>query len=186
MAMPRPKLHHLAALSLPVLAVAGYTVWSRRSPVGNPLVPEPLKPVDLNAYLGRWYEVARYEQAFEKGCEGVSAEYRLRPDGKIDVVNSCRAPDGKFRTARGTAKIVPGSQGAKLKISFYGPLYIGNYWVMDHAEDYSWSIVGDPTGRYLWLLSRQQVPEEMERHSLIKRATALGYDTSRLVITTQP
>ena len=73
-----------------------------------------------------------------------------------------------------------------MKVSFYGPFYVGNYWVLDHGEDYDWSIVGDPTSRYLWILSRQQVLQEMERRSLIKRASALGYDTSRLVITKQP
>ncbi len=180
-------LIRLAAVSVPVLALAGGAMLVRRKqPVGNHHVPEPLRPVSLPEYLGRWYEVARYDQFFETGCEAVSADYSLRPDGRIDVVNNCRTINGRMRVARGTAKIVPGSRGAKLKVSFYGPFYVGNYWVLDHGEDYDWSIVGDPTGRYLWILSRQQVLQEMERRSLIKRASALGYDTSRLVITKQP
>ncbi|MDE1906889.1 MAG: lipocalin family protein, partial [Rhodospirillales bacterium] len=129
-----------AALSLPAMAVAGAAMLARRHPVGNPLVPEPLRAVSLKDYLGRWYEVARYEQSFEKDCEAVSADYSLRADGKINIVNTCRTADGKTRASRGSAKLVPGSEGAKFKVSFFGPFYVGNYWVLDHAPDYSWSI----------------------------------------------
>ncbi len=110
MAAPRnapSTLLRLAAISLPVLAVAGYAMLLRRHPVGNPLVPEPLRAVSLRDYLGRWYEVARYDQSFEAGCEGVTADYSLRPDGKINIVNACRTEDGKERVTRGTARLVP-------------------------------------------------------------------------------
>ncbi|HTQ70954.1 MAG TPA: lipocalin family protein [Acidocella sp.] len=176
----------LAAIVLPVLALAGGAMLCRRHPVGNARVPEPLRPVSLQDYLGRWYEVARYDQSFEKGCEAVTADYSLRPDGKMAIVNACRMADGKQRTAHGTAKLVPGSQGAKLKVSFLGPFYAGNYWVLDHAPDYGWSIVGDPSGRYLWILSRTPTPGVPELRTLINRAAALGYETTRLVITKQP
>ncbi len=179
-------LLRLAAFSLPVLALAGGAMLFRRHPVGNPLVPEPLRPVSLQDYLGRWYEVARYEQSFEKGCEAVTADYSLRPDGKIDILNACRTASGKPRSARGTARLVPGAKGAKLKVSFFGPFYFGDYWVLDHAPDYSWSIVGDPTGRYLWILSRSPALDRTQLRTLINRAAALGYDTTQLVITKQP
>ena len=175
-----------AALLLPVAAIAGGARLARRHPVGNPLVPEPLHPVSLKEYLGRWYEVARYEQSFETGCEAVSADYSQRPDGKISILNTCRGANGKPRASRGTARPVPGSHGAKFKVSFFGPFYFGNYWVLDRAPDYSWSIVGDPSGRYLWLLSRTAPLDEMELRALISRAAALGYDTARLVMTKQP
>lgn len=180
-------LARMAVIFVPVLAVAGgAALLSRRHPVGNHRVMEPLRPVSLQDYLGRWYEVARYEQSFEKGCEACIADYSLRADGKISVVNSCRTASGKQRTVRGTAKLVPNSHGAKLKVSFFGPLYLGNYWVLDHAEDYGWSIVGDPTGRYLWLLSRTPTLSDTEMRALINRAAALGYDTTQLVMTQQP
>ncbi|MBU6418433.1 MAG: lipocalin family protein [Proteobacteria bacterium] len=159
---------------------------ARRHKVGNPLVPEPLRSVSLQDYLGRWYEVARYDQSFERGCEAVTADYSLRADGKIDIVNACRDANGKMRISRGTAKLVPGSGGAKFKVSFFRPLYLGNYWVLDHAQDYSWSIVGEGTGRYLWILSRSPELGEMDLRILINRATALGYDSAPLVITKQP
>lgn len=155
-----------------------------RHPVGNRAVPEPAKPVALQAYLGRWYEIARYEQSFQKGCAGVTADYSLSDDGSINVLNRCRKPDGTIDDARGRAKIVDPS-GAKLKVSFFGPFY-GDYWVLDHAGNYSWSIVGEPSGRYLWLLAREPTPPEANVNKLIARARDMGYDTSLLLRTVQP
>ena len=166
-------------------ALSGCAAVFSKHPVGNTAVPQPAKPVELTRYLGRWYELARYEQAFQKDCEGVTADYALRPDGKISVLNSCRKPDGKLKTATGTAKSVDTATGAKLKVSFFGPFY-GDYWVLDHAEDYSWSIVGEPSGRYLWILSREANPGQTQVDALIGRARALGYDTSMVRVTKQP
>jgi apolipoprotein D and lipocalin family protein len=155
-----------------------------RGPVGNRAVPQPSKPVELNGYLGLWYELARYENGFEKGCEGVTARYALRADGKISVVNTCRrgAPDGPPEMADGRAKVVPNSAGAKLKVSFFGPFY-GDYWVLDHAPDYSWSIVGEPSGRYLWLLTREPNPPQAARQAMLNRAAQLGYNMALLRFT---
>lgn len=175
----------LPALVLGVLALSGCATVFSKHPVGNRAVPQPAKPVEISRYLGRWYEVARYEQSFQKDCEGVSADYALRDDGKISVLNRCRKPDGKIKDATGRAKIVDSATNAKLKVSFFGPFY-GDYWVLDHADDYSWSIVGEPSGRYLWLLSRDAAPGKERLDALIARARALGYDTSMLRITQQP
>jgi apolipoprotein D and lipocalin family protein len=166
------------------VAVAA-TAAALRHPVGNAAPPEPAKPVDLDRYLGRWFEIARYEQVFEKGCVGVTAEYSLRPDGDIAVVNSCRRKGGRRAVARGRAKVTDLRTNAKLKVTFFWPVY-GDYWVLDHADDYSWSIVGEPSGRYLWILARTAVPPEAEVSQLIGRAQALGYDTSMLLRTVQP
>ncbi len=159
-----------------------------QGPVGNKEVPQPAKTVELERYLGKWYELARYENRFEKGCEGVTAEYARREDGLIQVVNTCRkgSVDGPVDVAEGKAKIVEGSGGAKLKVSFFGPFYLGDYWVLDRAEDYSWSIVGEPSGRYLWILSREAALPAAQKASLFARAKALGYDTSLLREIGQP
>lgn len=167
------------------VALAGCANLLQRHPVGNVAVPQPAKPVDLQHYLGRWFEIARYEQSFQRGCQGVTADYSLRPDGSIDVVNRCRKAGGKVDVARGRAKVVDRATNAKLKVSFFGPFY-GDYWILDHADDYSWSIVGESSGRYLWLLSRKQTPPETEVDSLVERARAMGYDTSMLLRTVQP
>lgn len=161
------------------LGVFAASRWVGRHPVGNLLVPEPAKPVDLKRYLGRWYEIARYDQLFERGCEAATADYSLGGDGRINVVNRCRKSDGRMKEARGIAKIVDDESNAKLKVSFFRPFY-GDYWVLDHADDYSWSIVGEPSGRYLWLLARKPL-QGAEVEDLVSRASALGYDTSLLV-----
>ena len=109
----------------------------------------------------------------------------MREDGKISVVNSCRKEDGKITTANGRAKIVDDPTGAKLKVSFFGPFY-GDYWVLDRADDYSWAIVGEPAGRYLWLLSRTPDLTAADEAALYSRAAVMGYDTSYLRPTKHP
>jgi apolipoprotein D and lipocalin family protein len=186
----RSPFRALAGLPAVLLAgTAGFLVGSATArPSGNRAVPEPAKPVDLGRYLGKWYEMARYDAVFERGCEAATAEYALRPDGLVQVVNSCRqgSPAGRLRTARARARIVPGSGNAKLKVSFFGPFFVGNYWVMDHADDYAWTIVGEPTGKYLWILTRDPTPGQADKDALVARAAALGYDTGMLRFTKQP
>jgi len=153
----------------------------QRGPVGNAAVPQPAKAVDLNRYVGLWYEIARYENGFERDCEGVTAQYSMRNDGLIRVLNTCRQDSvtGEEKSSEGKARIVEGSQNAKLKVSFFGPFY-GDYWVLDRADDYSWSIVGEPSGRYLWFLSRTAQPSQQVRDQIATRATEMGYDLSLL------
>ena len=175
----------LAAAAGAAVLLAGCTAVFDKHAVGNRAVPQPAKSGELSRYLGRWSEIARYEQGFQKDCEGVTADYSLRPDGMIRVVNRCRKPDGKIKDAVGRAKVVDAATNAKLKVSFFGPFY-GNYWVLDRADDYSWAIVGDGSGRYLWLLSREASPGEANVQALINRSGALGYDTAMLRRTQQP
>jgi apolipoprotein D and lipocalin family protein len=184
----RPARHYLLP-ALIVAASAGFLAGCATSrPSGNANVPDPAKPVDLARYLGRWYEIGRYEASFEAGCEGVTADYSMRDDGLIRVVNTCRegSPNGKLRAAEAKAKIVPDSNNAKLKVSFFGPFYVGDYWVLDHGDDYEWSIVGEGSGKYLWLLSRAPVLDREKQNALVDRARQLGYDTSRIRYTQQP
>lgn len=179
----RRPLASLALISLAAVSLAACASLTA-GPVGNSSVPQPAKPVDLKRYVGLWYESARYENRFERNCEAVTAEYRQRPDGAIEVVNSCHkgGVNGPLKVAMGRAKVVEGSQDAKLKVSFFGPFF-GDYWVLDHADDYSWSIVGEPTGRYLWLLTREAKPPAAQQERLMTRIRELGYDT-RLLRTT--
>ncbi len=163
------------------LVVALLAAACAGGPVGNKNVPQPLKAVDTEKYLGKWYEIGRYENRFELDCEAVTAEYSKRDDGKIKVLNSCRhgAVNGELETAEGKAEVVEGSKNAKLKVSFFWPFY-GDYWVLDRADDYSWSIVGEPSGRYLWILMRDAKPSEKQKKALWKRAWELGYDVTML------
>jgi apolipoprotein D and lipocalin family protein len=171
------------------LVAIGLTVSlsRRRLPVGNTAVPQPVKPVKLSQHLGLWYEIGRYDNGFERGLEGVTAEYRVRADGLIRIVNTGRrgGPTGRARLVQGWAKVVSGSDNAKLKVSFFGPLFVGDYWILDHADDYAWSIVGEPTGRYLWLLSRRPYLAPDVRAAIYGRARELGYDTDLIRPTAQ-
>lgn len=173
-----------------IAVLAVFLVAGCASPPVNRVSPAPLETVsgvDLDRYLGRWYEIARLENAFEKNCEGVTADYALRDDGLIEVLNTCRvgAPDGRARAARGRARIVDGSEGAKLEVSFFGPFW-GDYWIIDLTEDYTRSIVGEPSGRYLWILSRTPTISDASRADAIARLDVMGYDTSALYFTRQP
>ena len=157
-------------------------------PRGNSAVPAPAKSVDLQRYKGLWYEFARYENRFEEGCEAVTAEYVPQPDGVITVKNSCREAtvDGPLKVSTGKARPAGDPKGAKLKVSFFGPALMTNYWVLDHGDDYDWSIVGEGSGRYLWILTREPRPSAERRVELIARAKSLGYDTDMLRYTEQP
>jgi apolipoprotein D and lipocalin family protein len=184
-----PKLT-VAALALLVagLGVVSGVRQTRRRSTRTLAPPVPAKTVDLDRYLGRWYEFARYDSWFEHNDEGVTAEYSLRPDGLIRVVNASRSggPTGRVRRAEARARVVPGTGIAKLKVAFFGPFFVGNYWVLDHAEDYAWSIVGEASRRFLWVLTRAAVPEPEVQAMLIERVRSLGYDTTILHLTQQP
>jgi apolipoprotein D and lipocalin family protein len=174
--------------ALALAAVAGVMVARNMRPAtGNKKVPQPCKPVDLTRYLGKWYELARYDNWFERGCDAVTAEYGLLPDGKVSVRNACRRGGlrGPEKVTTGKAQIIPNAGNTKLKVSFFGPFYIGSYWVLDHGDDYEWSIVGEPSGRFLWILVRDPHLENAMQASLYRRARALGYDTVRLRPTRQ-
>jgi apolipoprotein D and lipocalin family protein len=174
----------LAAVGGSVAALALFWMIARRPALR--VACEPRKPVDLTRYLGRWYELGRYDQSFETGCEHVTAEYYERVDGLIEVINTCRDLQGRVRRiAQGRARPVADSQGTKLKVSFFGPFFVGDYWILDHADDYAWSIVGDPTGRFLWILGREPDPPEQLYQELLARARGLGYDLSRFRRTQQ-
>jgi apolipoprotein D and lipocalin family protein len=155
---------------------------SLRRKAGNAHVPEPAKNVDLDRYAGHWYEFARYDNHFERGRDYVTADYAKRDDGLISVINTGREGGalGARRTARGKARVTPDSGNAKLKVSFFGPFYVGDYWVLDRADDYSWAIVGEPSGTYLWILTREAKPSGELQHALLERVRALGYDLSML------
>ena len=184
-----PKLT-IAALALLIagLGVVSNVRRSKRRSTRHLAPPVPAKSVDLDRYLGLWHEFARYDSWFEHNDEGVTAEYSLRPDGLIRVVNASRSgsPTGRRRWAEARARVVPGSGNAKLKVAFFGPFFIGNYWVLDHAEDYAWSIVGEGSRRYLWILTRAAVPPPDLQAMLIDRVRSLGYDTTMLHLTQQP
>ncbi len=142
-----------------------------------------VKELNIQQYLGKWYEIARYDHSFERGLVGVTAEYSMRDDGKIKVINSGykNSLDGEFSQAEGKAKIPnPEKEPAKLKVAFFLFFY-GDYFVMELDKDYQWAIIGSSSDKYLWILSRKPQMDKALYKDLLNRLEKRGYDVSGLI-----
>ncbi len=153
----------------------------------GPGTPATVERVDLPRYLGLWHEVARLPQRFQDSstlrCEEVTAEYAPLEAGRIRVVNSCvnaLDPARARRVAEGKAYVVEGSQGSRLRVSFFWPFY-GDYWVLGLGPEYRWALVGSPSRQSLWLLSRTPRMEEAEVQRALDIARREGFDLAPLV-----
>ncbi|HRJ72798.1 MAG TPA: lipocalin family protein [Terrimicrobiaceae bacterium] len=148
--------------------------------------PSTVGEVDLARYAGTWFEIARYPNWFQRHCAGeTQAVYAVQKDGSVRVENSCLDAGGVRKQAIGRATVVPGSGNAKLKVSFFGP-FAGPYWIIGLDEkSYSWAVVGHPTRKYLWILSRTPKLPETESRRVLALIKAQGYDASRLITTPQ-
>ena len=142
---------------------------------------ETVNFVNINRYIGEWYEIARYEHRFQKGCVGSKATYSLRDDGKITVVNECfeKSFSDNIRSAKGKAWVVDKQSNAKLKVSFFWP-FSGDYWVIDLGENYEYAVVGHPGRKYLWILSRTPEMDENVYNEILARLENQDYDTTKL------
>jgi apolipoprotein D and lipocalin family protein len=152
--------------------------------------PETVSFVDIESYLGTWYEIAAIPNRFQKHCHGnTMAIYQHADQHRIKVINSCLESDGQIDRAEGVARIVDPASNAKLEVSFVSlfgwQLFWGDYWILDLAPDYSYVIVGTPDYRYGWLLSRTPVVSDELRNYLDERLRALGYDPAAFVDTPQ-
>jgi apolipoprotein D and lipocalin family protein len=148
-------------------------------------IPENIKPVDhfkLEKYLGKWYEIARLDHSFERGLTNVTADYSLRDDGGVRVLNrGYSAKADSWKEAEGKAYFAKGANQGFLKVSFFGPFY-GSYIVfgLDH-ENYQYSIVCGPNKSYLWILARSPIMNEDIKYTLIEKAAESGFDISKLI-----
>jgi len=148
-------------------------------------IPANVKPVDnfkLEKYLGKWYEIARLDHSFERGLTRVTAEYSLRDDGGVRVLNrGYSAKKNRWKEAEGKAYFVRGSDEGYLKVSFFGPFY-GSYIVFElDYENYQYSLVCGPDDSYLWILARAPELNQEVKNILIEKAAILGFDTSKLI-----
>lgn len=163
-----------AALGLSLPAAAGYRDTSQ--PIGV------VTNLDLQRYLGKWYEIARFPNRFERDCAGVTAEYALNPDQSIKVVNTCRkgSPNGPVEVAEGKAQVVaPG----KLEVTFvpWLPFAKGDYWVLHIDRAYSYAVVGEPSGKTGWILARGPVLSPAKYDQAMSVLQSMGYDTTQLL-----
>ena len=140
--------------------------------------------VDLARYAGKWYEIARLPNRFQRMCASdTSAMYTVRGDGKITVANECRTADGRITSAKGTAQVASkAGLNSKLKVTFFWPFY-GDYWVIDLDPDYRWAVVGEPDRKYVWILSRDRRMDEALFHGIVERIKTQGYNLTNLITT---
>lgn len=140
--------------------------------------------VDLNRYVGKWYQVAFIPNRFQSMCVAdTQAEYQQDGD-QIRVINRCRTKDGSIDQANGVAKLVDESGNAKLRVSFFRPFY-GNYWILDLDPHYQWVLVGEPSRKYGWILSRTAQLDPLTQQKILEKAAILGYQTSQFQISAQ-
>jgi len=149
---------------------------------------EPLKTVesvDINKYMGKWYEIATIPQRFQKGCNCTTAEYTISNKGYVKVLNSCRlgSSNGEIKQIEGKA-FVSKKNTAKLKVMFFWP-FKAKYWIIDLADDYSYAVVGHPNRKYLWILSRKPKMDDTVYKQILDRLKKQKYNTDLLVKTYQ-
>ncbi len=143
--------------------------------------------VDVDKYMGTWYEISSFPQRFQQDCYCTMAEYRFNDQkGYVEVLNSCRkySPTGVIDTAKGKAFVTDKETNAKLKVQFFWP-FKGKYWIIALADDYSYAMVGHPNREYLWILNRMPQMEEAQYKELVGIAAKLGFDTRLLQRTDQ-
>ena len=150
--------------------------------VGRPDGVAPVTGFELPRYLGRWYEIARLDHPFERGLERVTAEYSLRDDGGVRVVNRGYSSESEeWQEAEGKAFFVGDPGEGHLKVSFFGPFY-GSYIVFElDATDYQYAFVSGPSTSYLWLLARSPTVEQLVIDRFVGSAEELGFETSELI-----
>ena len=146
--------------------------------------------VDLKKYIGLWYEIAKIPNRFQKDCiRNTTAEYILKDDGKIKVINSCFQADGSKNSVEGVAKIVDNTSNAKLEVSFVKilgfQLFWGDYWIIGLGDNYDFALVGSPDRKYGWILSRtKQLPQE-KINKISELLKIKGYDIKNFEFTEQ-
>lgn len=147
---------------------------------------QAIPKLDLNRYLGRWYEIASFPQRFQKGCVATTATYSIRPDGDIRVENECRIDrlDGPTKRSEGKAWVVDKVSNAKLEVQFFWPFH-GSYWVIELGQDYEYAVVSHPNREYLWILSRTPKMDRTKYDGILNRLQAVGLDISKLNVTPQ-
>lgn len=171
---------------LTILLFAALTVAAQGTGVRT--VPS----VDLDRYAGKWFEVARYPNKFQKDCIGnVTANYSRQTNGRIQVLNECLKSAGKLKSAKGEAKIVDTTTNAKLKVRF-APSFLsafgfvwGDYWVLDLGSEYEYAVVGDPKREYLWILSRNAEISDPVYQEILRGVEAQGFEPGKLNKTQQ-
>lgn len=134
--------------------------------------------VEIDRYVGTWYEIASIPVSQQEGCSCTTAEYSVIEEGVLRVVNTCKK-EGETDQAEAKAFVVPNSNNAKLKVQFFWP-FRGDYWVLELDDDYRWAVVGVPSRKYVWVLSRSPFMDEDTLKLLLERIAAKGFDAAKI------
>jgi apolipoprotein D and lipocalin family protein len=185
--VPRARCAPVAGLAAALASVV--IVMPIQARQGTPV--RTVEAVNLDRYVGEWFEIARFPNRFQKQCvSDTTARYIRRTDGRIDVINRCQTADG-ITEARGVARVVDPRTFAKLKVRFapallsWLPQVWGDYWILGLSGDYTWAVVGSPDRQYLWVLARTPRLADVEYEAALRAAKDNGFDVARLVKTTQ-
>ncbi len=166
-------------LSLAIFLFAAVPAFASKHPV-----LETVPHVDLVKYAGLWHQIAFFPTIFQGKCTiDTTAEYTLRDDGYVTVVNQCYKPNGTRKLIKGYAYSIDEETNAKLKVKFFWFAPAGDYYVIDLADDYSYAVVGEPKRKFLWILSRDKVMDKNTYDGILERAAAKGFDIHKLKIT---
>ena len=152
--------------------------------------PRPVQLVDLNRYMGLWYEIAAIPNFFQRHCaRDTRAEYALREDGLVGVINRCVRASGEVDQAEGVARVADPATNAELEVSFVSllgfRLFWGDYWVIGLGKDYEYALIGTPTRRWGWILARDPHPPEAQIQAWMAELKVQGYDPADFVRTPQ-
>lgn len=182
------KKYFLALLPLVLFFAAATTVAAQQKPASLTTVPK----VDLKQYSGKWFEIARYPNKFQKQCvANVTANYTIKTNGKIEVLNQCLKSDGAVEDAKGEARIADKATNAKLEVRFapkllsFIPAVWGDYWIIYLDDAYQNVAIGDPKREYFWILSRQPEMSDATYQDILRRAETLGFNPAKVVKTPQ-
>jgi apolipoprotein D and lipocalin family protein len=178
-----------------LLALICLCAFSASAQADNNPTPAPLSTIatlNVPRYLGTWYEIAKYPNWFQKKCvANTNANYQLKSDGSLEVVNRCQLKNGEVSTAIGNAKQIGLAASAKLKVRFapawlsFIPAVWGDYWVIDLDDHYQVAVVSEPKREYLWILSRTPSVDAKVYAELLARLGKQGFDLSKLEMTKQ-
>ena len=169
----------IAMIALAVLGAAGPAVAS---------APQPRKPFDPERMPGHWYEIARTPNSINRDCQASSTDWIADGDGKFKFVAICRqgSPSGPEKVVRGEVRITDPAWHAKVKMLLFGGLISSDYWLLDHADDYSWLIMGTPNGSFISIMALRPALPPLVKSQVLLEAKTMGYDTSKLAFPIQP
>ena len=157
------------------------------------IATDTVESVDINKYMGQWYEIASIPMRFQKDCVGTNAIYKLLDNGEVEISNSCRklTLDGELDFRKGRGRVVDTESNSKLEISFVGP-FIGDtwffwadYWILELGENYEYAVIGTPSKKFLWILSREKTLDQELYNDILERRQADGFNVEQLKKTLQ-